>query len=300
MSVSVDDSLKERGYLARASTLAAAGVSRAAIAAAVRSGRIRRVVRPWIASSFAERDAVIAVVNRGRLTDASALGSYGVWRGLDRSIHVLLPPHSPGTVAVSRTPITAFAAPRIETNGVERHWGDAPPAPMEWRVPPAYALASFARSQRDDMFVAAVDSAVHSKVLPPSDLPLLRSLLPNRLARCLSQVDGRAEAGCETLARIRLAPLGRSIDIQVWIGPHRVDLLIDGWLVIEIDSEEWHSSTRLADSRRDSDLIRRGYRVKHFDYAEVMFGWSEVEATIVELLRNPSGRRYEERRSRLR
>ena len=75
--------------------------------------------------------------------------------------------------------------------------------------------------------------------------------------------------------------------------PHRVDLLIDGWLVIEIDSEEWHSSTRLADSRRDSDLIRRGYRVKHFDYAEVVFGWSKVEATIVELLRNPSGRRYE-------
>ena len=291
MSVTLDAALRVRGNLVRTTTLRKLGVGQSAIDAAIRSGDVLRVIRPWVATPLAERDAVIAVVNRGRLADASALGSYGVWRGLDRSIHVLLPPHYPATVGSSRTALSEFGPPEPLTTGVVRHWADAPAGDREWRVPPTYALASFARRQTPEMFVAAVDSALHEKVIKPSDLPLLRDLLPRRLRRLLELVDGRSESGCESLARLRLASLGRTIDIQVQIGPHRVDLLIDGWLIIEIDSEKWHSSTRVADSRRDTDLIPRGYRIKHFDYAEVIYDWPAVEAAIVEMLRNPAGSR---------
>ena len=287
----VFDALVRAGGLARATSLRASGFSRRAIDAAVRDGTVFRLVRPWVATADAPLDAVIAILHHGRLTDASALGSYGVWRGGDRSIHVQLSPNARGAVSASHPPLALFAPPEFAFEGVVRHWVEASRGDHEWRVAPADALASFARSQSPEMFIAAVDSAVHRGILKPSDLPLLRALLPRDARRSLARTDKRAESGCESLARLRLASIGHHIDIQVSIGRHRVDLLVDGWLVIEIDSERWHSGTRVADSRRDTLLIRQGYRVKHFDYAEVMHEWPAVEAAVAEMLRNPPSRR---------
>ncbi|TBN55426.1 hypothetical protein EYE40_14555 [Glaciihabitans arcticus] len=291
MKTELRTTMQSAGGLIRTSTLRRLGFTRRDIEAGLKERSMTRVFRPWVALRSAERDAIIAVSHHGRLTNASALGSYGVWRGLDRAVHVLVPRTDRGAATAPPVSLEVFVAPEHPTNGVVRHWGGAPPGNREWRVPPIHALASFALTQSAEMFVAAVDSALHEKVVKPSDMPELRALLPRRLRRLLDLVDERSEAGCESLARLRLAPLSRSIDIQVQIGPHRVDLLVDGWLIIEIDSEKWHSGTRVADSRRDTDLIRRGYRIKHFDYSEVIYEWPKVEASIIEMLRNPPATR---------
>jgi very-short-patch-repair endonuclease len=64
-----------------------------------------------------------------------------------------------------------------------------------------------------------------------------------------------------------------------------VDLLIDGWLVIELDGDEWHEPR--ADKARDSLLVRQGFRSQRFDYNQVIHRWASTEATVMELLRYP-------------
>ncbi len=278
------------GFLARSGSLRALGHSRTAISAAIAEGWLTRPVRPRLATTRADRDAVIAILHRGVLTSASALGSYGLWRGLDRSIHVLVDPHSSGGVSRSAVPLAAFVQPKHLTHGVVRHWGieharlDGQP---EWRVSAVDALAQFARDASAEDFVAAVDSGLHTRVLRPSDVPQLEARLPARMRPLVKNVDGRAEAGTESLARLRLAGLGRTIEVQVEIGPYRVDLLIDGWLAIEIDSEEWHSSTRVGDLQKSAWLTARGYRVEHFDYSQVMNAWPTLEEAIWQSLGRP-------------
>ena len=282
------------GFLARSSRLHQLGHSRERVARAVRDGWLTRPVRPWLATRAAPRDAIIAVTHRGTLTDASALGARGIWRGLDRSIHVLLNPSSPGSVATSTVPLSQFAQPKHLTAGVVRHWGrDQTPAAddVDWLVSVGHALRSFGRSQAPEALVAAADSALHSGELRHSELAALFTSLPQRRARTLGDVDGRAEAGTESLARQRLRPLARELEIQVRIGKHRVDLLIDGWLVVEIDSEEFHAATRLENLQRDAWLTAQGYRVVRLDYAQVMYEWHACEAAVLDLLRFPPIRR---------
>jgi very-short-patch-repair endonuclease len=277
--------LQTHGFLIRSTRLRELGHSRREIDAAIADGWLTRPVRPWLATTAAERDAVIAVLHRGALTSASALGSMGAWRGLDRFIHVRVDSHSSGGVSRTAVPLANFAQPKHPTQGVIRHWAVSRDDRANWRVSAVDALAAFARDTITEHFVAAIDSGLHTRVLRPSDVPALKELLPLRLQGALRLVDGRAESGTESIARLRLAGLGCTIEIQKEIGPYRVDLLIDGWLAIEIDSEQWHSSTRVKDLTKSAWLTARGYRVEHFDYSQVMTAWPTVEASIAEALR---------------
>ena len=280
--------MQVNGFLVRSSTLRTMGHTRAEVTAALAEGWLTRPARRWVATRQASRDAVIAILHRGMLTSASALGSMAIWRGLDRSIHVLVAPTSNAQVTKPLVALTSFAQPTHLTHGVVRHWGvehARVTGQPEWRVSAVDALAQFGRDSSLENFVAAVDSGLHTGVLRPSDVPLLAKLVPLRLKNALRLVDGRAEAGTESVARLRLSGLGRTIEVQVKIGPYRVDLLIDGWLAIEIDSEEWHGSARVEDLQKSTWLTARGYRVEHFDYSQVMHGWATVEAAIRAVLR---------------
>lgn len=284
--------MQELGFLARSNRVRDAGHSRRTVETAIASGQLTRPARGWLATRSAERDAVIAVLHRGVLTDASALGSRGLWRGLDRSIHVLVPPNCPGLVCAPRVPLSQFTPYKHATNGVVKHWGTQR-APVtgqpDWRVSVVDALASFARSHSEEMFVAAVDHALHADALRVGEVPLLFDLLPARLRASRRLIHGEAESGTESLTRLRLRAklerLGHRVEIQVPVGHHRIDILIDGWLAIEADSEEWHASQRLSDLRRDAWLTARGYRVERYDYQQVMYEWNTVEAAILEILR---------------
>jgi len=280
MTNSLRYDLQQLGHLARTAQLGRLGHGRRSIESAVREGWLTRPVSSWVATRDARRDAVIAAAHRGVLTNSSALDSYGVWRAVDPRIHVLVPAHSSGGHKKLLVSLTEFPPPAIASSGVVRHWGTPRTPTAGWRVTVVDALASFASTQSPEFFVAAVDSALHTGALLPAMLPWLRQVLPARLQRELDLVDARAGAGTETLARLRLAILGCRCDIQVTVGPYRLDLLIDGWLNIEIDSEAWHGSDRLTFSRRDTWLVARGFVVLRFDYDEIMFEWPACLAAI--------------------
>jgi hypothetical protein len=146
-----------------------------------------------------------------------------------------------------------------------------------------------------EQFIACIDSAIHVGAIPRAALPQLFGMLPAAFATVAVEIDGESGSGLESLARCRLAPLVRLLQTQVAIpgiarhgGEGRVDILIDGWLAIELDGDEFHDP--VTDRERNALLVRKGYRVHRFGYDQVVNGWPEVEATIMELLQYPPHR----------
>jgi hypothetical protein len=289
MNRSLAHDLQQFGHLARTRDLQRLGHSPGSVRSAVERGDVLRVRNGWVATRQATRSAVVAVRHGGKLTGASALASYGVWSGTDRRLHIAMPPKSHVALGTTtRTPLAAFEADRFLLSGVERHWAaerwptrGVQPA---WRASVGDALLVFAMSESVEHVLAAIESAVHEKALARSRLAKVLAALPRRLSRVERELDLAAESGLETISRLRLSPTVKTVESQVTIpGVGRVDLLIDGWLVIELIGDEFH--TPEGDRKRQVDIVRAGYRGLFFGYDQVMFEWAACEAAVAELLR---------------
>lgn len=69
--------------------------------------------------------------------------------------------------------------------------------------------------------------------------------------------------------------MGLTPQVGVWIeGVGEVDMIILGFIVIEVDGWAFHSSKeqREKDLKRDRELLRRGFIVLRFTYDDVMNG----------------------------
>jgi len=105
--------------------------------------------------------------------------------------------------------------------------------------------------------------------------------------RAVMSADGRAESPLESCLRLLVARLG-NVEPQVVIAAvGRVDLLLDGWLVLEADGFEFHSARRQyrEDRRRANALAEQGYVLLRFSYEDVMFRPDYVVATVSAVLR---------------
>lgn len=138
--------------------------------------------------------------------------------------------------------------------------------------------------------VAVCDAALHKGLLPSR----LRSCAAvalgpgsRALRRVVAAADGRAESPIETLLRLLALPLA-AVEPQVVIDRvGRVDLLLDGWLVLEADGFAFHSDRQSYrnDRRRANALVRAGYEVLRFSYEDIVEHPDHVRATIVDVLR---------------
>ena len=105
-------------------------------------------------------------------------------------------------------------------------------------------------------------------------IPPTGSRLPH-LREALSLSSDRARSILETVARLQLIDMGLRPQVGVWIeGVGEVDMIILGFIVIEVDGWAFHSSKeqREKDLKRDRELLRRGYVVLRFTYDDVMNG----------------------------
>ena len=155
------------------------------------------------------------------------------------------------------------------------------------------ALVQSAACQSPRAFIASVDSALHLRLLHADDVDAVFAALPRRFRRLRGLVDGRAESGSETLVRLMLRALGRRADLQVVIrGVGRVDLVVDGWLVIECDSKAFHSSwdQQREDRRRDQALAALGYVVYRPIAEDILYHPDVVIAALKGLLALPMRR----------
>ena len=113
-----------------------------------------------------------------------------------------------------------------------------------------------------------VDSALNRGLVTVEEL---RALLPPtaavRARLVLGLVDGRSQSPAETPERLVLRREGLRVEPQVQIlGVGRVDLLVDGFVVVETDGFRYHSdrSQFREDRRRDRELATQGWVVLRF------------------------------------
>ncbi|WP_162242479.1 MULTISPECIES: endonuclease domain-containing protein [unclassified Microcella] len=86
--------------------------------------------------------------------------------------------------------------------------------------------------------------------------------------------------------RVALRDVGLAVDVQVVIpGVGRVDLLVEGRVVVEVDGRRWHEGEQERDYWRDLQLARHGYIVVRVDYAHVV---SRIDTVVEAVLRATS------------
>lgn len=253
--------LRRCGGLAHSAQLRSWGHTPRDIRAAVEAGEVCRIRRSWIAAPGANVEARRAVGARGILGGESALRSHRIWVS-----------HHTGSCIVSAPTASRLPALGPGEYRIRRDCAGAPGTP--WRVGVIDALAQhLPRIDDDRHVVATLDSALNRRLLTAAGLDEVMRRMPRRIRRLRGRLDGRAESGLESLLRMAIEAEGWRVESQVGVaGVGRVDLVIDGWLVIEADGSAWHDEHEAIDRDRERNaaLVLLGYRWHRFGYRQVM------------------------------
>ncbi len=108
-----------------------------------------------------------------------------------------------------------------------------------------------------------------------------------RARAALAAVDLTGESPIEVVARLLLRKAGLNVEPQVTIPGvgrvGRVDFLVEGFLVVEIDGAASHSDRRALrnDRRRNNMMVINGYAVLRFRYEDVMFHQEDILAMVL-------------------
>jgi very-short-patch-repair endonuclease len=272
--------LRRLGGITTRTRLGALGHPPVALRRAVDAGSVVRLGRSWLALPDASSEGRRAVARGGILGGESALRSYGIWVTADTGVCIAT------ARSASRLPSLREGEYRVWREGMSRTAG-------EWRVRPLEALAQYLPRVDDaHHIVATIDSVLHQGLLAPVQLDELLERMPRRIRRLRTRLDPAAESGLESILRMAISSNGWRVDSQVQIpGVGRVDLLIDGWLVIEADGSAWHDHHEAIerDRERNSALVLRGYRWHRFGARQILHDLERCIEVIRKLL--GSGRR---------
>ncbi|WP_375404925.1 endonuclease domain-containing protein [uncultured Amnibacterium sp.] len=263
--------------VAHLSTFVAVGLSPHQVAALFRCGVLIRPRIGWYADPALPFDAVRAIRKGGVLGGTSAAKSYAlpIPEGAEIELQVSVLDNA-SRLRDSRNRTRHVAAG--EEEGVRLHWQPRLEAVLGYRVAVVDALIQLALCVPFDWLVAAMDRALHVPrdgvaLISGESWALLRPALPERLRHAWDLADGRSESPIETIVRLGLIRLGIAFDIQVWLLPyHRVDFLIGGWLIIEVDGKRYHVEDEQFEADRDRDALFAawGFRVLRFSYRQVV------------------------------
>lgn len=260
------------GGVARGMRLQQHGCTRRRLADAVNDGSIDRVRNGVFALSNADPKVISAAAHGGALTCADALRAHGIWTfpSADDDVHVWL-------------------------GGAGRHYAHHEcrctvhysPGRAEPGLAPLYvALIHAYRCLDPEAFFAAYESAWNLRKLTSADRRRIRAELPKAAAWMLDLARPDAQSGLESLLRFRLHLLGFALASQVGIdGVGRVDFVIGGRVILEVDGKENHEgSRRHVDLMRDAAASALSYETLRFDYSMVLYEWDRVVAAVVSAL----------------
>ncbi|HWI30095.1 MAG TPA: DUF559 domain-containing protein [Microbacterium sp.] len=257
--------------LFRTRDLRLAGLTRRQIIAAVDTGSLLRTRVGVYLPATASTEVKCAAMVGGRLACVSVLARMGVFVHSKDAVHV----HVPRSASRLRN------SPRR----VRLHWATLrrEPHPQSARVEVIDALIQATNCQPPRAAVATLDSALYLRLIDDSDLDEIFAHVTARRRVLRRHVNGRAESGPETLVRLIARALGFDVHVQAEIdGVGRVDLVLDGWLVIECDSEAHHSGwiAQKRDRRRDLALAARGYSTLRPIAEDIMYHPEVVVAAL--------------------
>ncbi|MBN9612311.1 MAG: DUF559 domain-containing protein [Actinobacteria bacterium] len=110
---------------------------------------------------------------------------------------------------------------------------------------------------------------------------LAKLALTGNARRLLEECTPFSDSGLESMVILRLRALGLSVVAQAWVLGHRVDFLIEGWLVLQIDGSTHTGAQRESDNLHDSLLAANGFRPIRRGYWQIVDAWPEVQGTIM-------------------
>lgn len=167
------------------------------------------------------------------------------------------------------------------------HW-DSGPASSTFAAPTVQRiLRQIYGCRGEEAFFVALESARRKRLISRKGLNWLRRKLGPRGRDLIDFSRDDADSGLESLIRLRLRRHEWDVRTQVQIiGTGRVDLLIDGWLIVEADGRENHDdgSHRRKDLIRDAQSAIWGHPTLRFDYALTVHDWETAEAAIVAVM----------------
>jgi very-short-patch-repair endonuclease len=271
----VVDALAACGGAARRPDLARLGVDDAALRRASRAGIATQPARGLYALPSADPAHVALLLRRQVLTCISAAPLHGLWV-LDSSgpAHVY---HRRGEVFDGDVPHGGLFLPPNPNRPVAS-LGDVL----------IHALRCLPLRESLIMVECAVGRG-------DMTVEFLRQRLPGRRngrARGVLQwVDRGAESMLETLARTCFRQAGITVESQVYIdGVGYVDLLLEGWLVVELDGRhhgDWKQVKK--DQRRNNRSVVQGYTVLRYYYADVVHSPEQMLAEVLAVLAERRG-----------
>jgi very-short-patch-repair endonuclease len=259
------DYLKQAGGVARTSQLRNAGFSKREIAKLLDHGAMQPRRGIFLAPGC-NKELAAAIQHNGRLTCASAAAHYGLWqRNPPNQLHLACN-HGHGAGFVRHRSIRFGGHPLLPVAGVAdvvlHSLGCLPP-------PASTALAT---------------SAIRLHGLPVELLK--QQLLADRSApalRALRELDLRAESIVEVDAQHLFRTNGVAFEPQVSLpGIGRVDFLLNGFLIVEIDGFAFHSqrADMLRDRDRNNSSTVKGYAVLRYMPEHIWFNQERVLADI--------------------
>lgn len=271
--------------IASRANLLATGCTGRALAAAVRDGDLVRVRRDHYSLPDTPKPIVRAVRIGGRIGCLSALAHWGVFAIDSRATHV----HVDRAASRTRDPDHRERRLGPRRAGVVVHWADLieRDGGNEFAVGVSDALAQVVQCQEPRHAIASLDSALFTHAIEEADLAEIFHNLPARFQALRGRLDARAEAGQETVLRLALEDAGFHCEPQVVIpGVGRVDLVVEGCVIVEADSRLAHDGWALhvRDRNRDIDAARLGYPTLRPGYHRTMFATSEVVEAVRHLL----------------
>lgn len=256
-----------------------------AITRAVREGRLIRARQDRYLAPNAPVALVSAIRVGGRLGCISLLAELGVFVFDGSALHV----HMQRGDSRMRSPRAGAGAlpARRSRRGVVLHWHPLFEPASRGAVHVLDALVHAVRCQSPRHAIATLDSALNLRLIDEADVGDVFGLLPKRYGVLGEFLDGRAQAGTESLVRLMVLGFGCSVQLQVEFDDVGfVDLVVDEWLAIECDSKQFHSSwqQQLKDYRRDLALAKLGYCVLRLTAEDILYRPELVLASLRGLL----------------
>ncbi|WP_353809225.1 hypothetical protein [Agromyces sp. SYSU T00194] len=239
----------------------------------------------------------------------SAAASLGVWAGSEDAVHVALPANA-GRLRTRHPLGEARGAPQgaddeagirsdLHAEEVVLHWceeavGERPRAASAWRTDIRSALEQVAGCQPRGDVLAAFESAVARRLLPLEEARTMLAAHGGWHREQSVLLTDLAGSGAETHVALLLRRLGLVYLQQVWVdGVGRVDFLVGGVLVVEVDGRAFHSSLAAfeEDRRRDGELLARGIPTLRVTAREVLADPDAVGLRVLRVLERAGVRR---------
>jgi len=268
--------LHRLGGVAEAGDLRRWGVRARDLREAVEAGAIRRVRRGCYALPGADPVATAEIAWRGRATCVSAARTWAL---------PLLDPPQGLHLAVPRGRSCGREHLRPPAGTVLHHVDDPAAAASV-----AGALDVAARCTSRESQLVLVDAARARGLLTSRELEAFAIGSRRRREFLIRHSTALAQSPLETLTRIGLRRARLAFEEQVELpGVGRVDFLVEGRLIVELDGRQFHDNPAqfAEDRRRDRAAAALGYRTVRFTYADVVGHPDGVIADVVAALRAP-------------